>query len=452
MVSIGKYDEQSLRRLDSVKENTRPPDPLRDTSPSLKADKGGEVLASLNNLVLALRQGCAGFWVSYDEFQDEICISSNKKRWEIIKDHNRVQMRASLEDKHNFKPISRELFRDAVLMVAHERARDSGKEWLNSLSWDGVDRVSEFARDYLRVTDTIGDLGAPVGYVEAVSHYLWSALSGRVLDPGCKADMVPVLISAEGTRKSSGVAAIAPYDEWFSKIDFSDKGDDLSRKIKGKAIAEIDELRGVKSAAKEHIKSFLTTRMDAWVPKYQEAAIQYKRRCVFVGTSNDYQFLDADGSRNRRWLPLHVSPGSLIDTDRIEADRNQLWAQGRELYHEYGVMWRKAEQLAASVVGAFSYEDVWQSRVDQWLSSPATNLIDLPHYLGKGGVQESTVGKVISDLPFTTSEALVGATGLSVDRHTPNHQHRITDILRNLGFKNQNVMLRGKRARWWVIE
>lgn len=62
--------------------------------------------------------------------------------------------------------------------------------------WDGVERVERFLESYA---------GAEAGdYSRAVSRYMWTAMAARLLNPGAKCDMVPVLVGGQGTGKSTG--------------------------------------------------------------------------------------------------------------------------------------------------------------------------------------------------------------------------------------------------------
>jgi predicted P-loop ATPase len=269
-----------------------------------------------------------------------------------------------------------------------------------------------------------------------------------LIKPGVKADMVLVMVGPEGTKKSTSVAAIAPTHEWFVEIGLGDSADDLARKIKGRCVVELAELRGLKSAAKEHIKAIITTPRDTWVPKYFESTTTYARRCLFVGTSNDYEFLDADGSRNRRWLPVAIRADAVVDVDAIARDRDQLWAEGAELFREYGVMWKGAERLARKVVGAFTAEDAWKPRIQEWLDLPAPKAIGLDNFGAGADVASELNGKCVREVDFSTTEALA-AVGIQVSRITPKETHRMSALLRSMGFDNRTVTRRGKRGRWW---
>ncbi len=76
--------------------------------------------------------------------------------------------------------------------------------------------------------------------------------------------------------------------------------------MRGRLVAEIGELRGLNTKELESIKAFVTRTHENWIPKYREFATQFPRRLVFVGTTNEDEFL-ADKTGNRRWLPVEVS-------------------------------------------------------------------------------------------------------------------------------------------------
>src|SRR5690606_14634369 len=114
-----------------------------------------------------------------------------------------------------------------------------------------------------------------------------------------KADMAPILVGQQGAGKSTAVAAMAPAPEFFAEISFSEKDEDLARKMRGRLVAEIGELRGLHTREQEAIKAFVSRTHENWIPKYREFAVQFPRRLVFIGTTNKDEFL-ADETGNRR--------------------------------------------------------------------------------------------------------------------------------------------------------
>jgi len=309
--------------------------------------------------LVLVRPDLCGMDIRLDRFRDEIvfALPDAPQAWLPLTDADYTRLRIALE-RLGFRPVGRELMRDAVLMVAEDRPFDSAIEWLEGLAWDGVPRVAGFFAGYFGCGDS--------PYALALSRYLWSAMAGRLLSPGIKADMVPVLVGVQGSRKSSGVAAMLPDDGMFCEVSFHEKEDDLSRKLRGCLVAEIAELQGLRTRELEGIKAFITRTHEKWVPKYREFATSYARRNVFVGTTNQEQFL-ADETGNRRWCPIRTG---VVDVAAVARDRLQLWAEGRLLFLEHGVCWQDAERLAAGMHEAHMVSEQWQEEIERWLDEP----------------------------------------------------------------------------------
>lgn len=298
---------------------------------------------------------------AYDQFRDEIIFySQDRKKWQRESDEFFIELRMRLEAVYGFEQIGREKMRDAVLWVAKNNTVDTATEWLKAQEWDGTPRIENFLFEYMGCDNT--------AYTRAVSLYLWTGLAGRVLEPALKADMIPVLKSPEGYKKSSAIEAIAPNEELFVEIDFSEKDADLARKMRGKLVAEIAELRGLRTRELESILAFVTRRFEEWIPKYREFSTSFPRRLMFIATTNEDEFLD--GAReHRRWLPLLVSGAA--DVDAIRRDRKQLWAEARLRFEKDGLLFEKAEALGKLNRGDFVISDSWGDAILDYLESPS---------------------------------------------------------------------------------
>lgn len=390
-------------------------DPADVDLPAFDRAKNGQIKATVNNLLMALhRPDLTKIDIGMDAFRDEIMIASaGTNRWRTFADADYVFLRAHLElGMNGFAPIGRELIRDAVLAVAEQRRFDSAILWLNQLKWDGVPRIDSFFADLFGAEDT--------PYNRAVSAYLWTAMAGRILAPGCKADMVPILVGLQGAGKSTAVAAMAPSVEFFTEVSFAEKDDDLARKMRGKLIAEIGELRGLHTKDLEAIKAFVTRTHEHWIPKYREFQTTFPRRLVFVGTTNRDQFL-ADDTGNRRWLPVKVD---VANVDLVRKLAPQCWAEAAIRFLMGGVEWNAAQQLATEVHDEFAYQDEWESSVRAWLSTPAW---------GADGQKKGV----------TTHQALFHAVGVEVRNVTRHHEQRMGSLLRKIGFERKKVRVDG---------
>lgn len=393
------------------------------TLPRMARNKNGLRVPSLANLAIVFaRPDYFGFHVCFDSFLNNTMIAPfGTDQWRAFNDTDLVKLRRRLETAFGFAPIPHEMMRHATMDAASEHEFDSAALWLKSHVWDGQARVEGFFTRYFGVLDS--------EYTRAVSRYTWSALAGRVLHPGIKADMVPILVGKQGMMKSSGVKAMCPHEEFFSEIDLNKRDEDQSRIMRGKLIGEIAELKGLHSRDAESIKSFITRTHEEWIPKYREMSTVFPRRIIFIGTTNDSQFL-SDPTGNRRWLPMEVS---LIDVDAIARDMRQLWAEARHLYLNGGVDW-SAENLAADAHATYRRVDPWEEIINDWLDTPDDMTGETPRATNK--LQISVIAR--------------DALNLDVRNYNPQHGTRIGNFLRVEGYcERREVLSTGKKLRVW---
>ena len=378
------------------------------------------------NLVKALRRpDVCGVRIGLDRFRDEIMLAApGTDQWRPFGDADYVWLRAHLEGpKANFGPISKDLARDVVLAVAAEQEFDSATMWLESLPDDGGNRCETFLIDYFGAEDT--------PYVRAVSLYLWTALAGRVMQPGCKADMVPILVGEQGLGKSTAISALVPSVDFFTEVSFAEKDDDLSRKMRGKLIAEIGELRGLHTKELEAIKAFITRTHEQWIPKYREFTTLFPRRLVFVGSTNADQFL-ADATGNRRFLPVRVS---WVAVDKVKAVAPLCWAEARRLFQAGGVQWANAERLGKAVHEEYTFTDTWEESVKKWLAAPL--------FADDGEVSNL-------NQPLKIADVLVGSLGFDPKSIKRSDEMRMGALLRNMGYSRKRMQINGVQEYVYV--
>lgn len=397
--------------------------PTPDELPAFKRDGKGQIEPTVTNTVLAVRRpNLVGVQVAYDEFRDEITVAppGTDLAWRPMTDADTVSIRMGLESV-GFKSAPKELARDACVLVAAENIYDSAKLWINSLTWDGVPRVEKFLTTFMGCEDT--------PYTRAVSFYMWSALAGRVLKPGVKADMVPIYEGDQGLRKSSSIEALSPAPEFFVELDFDKDEDDTVRSLRGALVGEVAELSGLHTRQIEWIKKFVVRKIEKWIPKYKEFSTTFARRLVFIGTTNRTDIL-ADETGNRRWLPLHITKA---DVEGIVAAREQLWAEGAVLFSKHGVMWWEAEHLAGVEHDKYTMEDAWESAVYAWLNGEDE--------FGEGPAKKHTA--------FTTSDVLAGALRIQLKDQDRLAQKRVSAILRTFGYVQKTARIDGVPKRAW---
>lgn len=371
----------------------------------------------------------------YDEFSDAMLVGNDDTPvgldgWRAFTDMDKVALRCILETGAD-REVSERDVRDFLLTTRSMHTIDRGKAWLQPLQWDGNPRIGDFLHSYC---------GAPANdYTRACSRYLWTALAGRVLEPGCKADMMIVLVSPQGWGKTRAVNALVPRPEFAAEISLHEKSDDLARKIRGRMVCELAELDGVSKRDVEWLKSFISRTHETWVPKYQEFTSTFGRRCIFIGTSNRDDFL-IDDTGNRRWLPIRLEHRDIIYSSdaRIVTDREQLWAEGAAMFQNFGVVFREAEELAKQQHAEFLYDDSWADTIASWLVAAPVGLDGKP--AGLAPVDRPHVKMV---------EILQGALRLDIAHRNTTAEKRAGAALRALGWASATMRLEGNVQRVW---
>ncbi len=372
--------------------------------------------------------------IGFDEFYDRVMLApAGTDRWQPLTDNDMIQLRDTFERTLRFASIPKETMRDALELVASRHKFDSAMTWIDGLTWDGVPRINQFLSAYCGTVDD--------EYTRAVSEYIWTGLAGRVLDPGCQLDMVVAFQSPQGRMKSTGFQAMVPTDECFTDgLSLHEDDDNFKRLLRGKLLVEVAEMAGLSKADIGLVKRVITRRVEEWIEKFKTQPSRFKRRCMLFASTNEPQFLPLDETGQRRWLPVEVT---ILDRDRIAADRDQLWAEGAARWSErratlgvvHGVAWQDAERLAAGKHAKYEQTDVWEVSIERWLSAP-----------GPAGEAAPATR------PLALSEVLTGAIGLNTAHQDVRAEKRAARVMRQLGYESQFVRLDGKLGKRWALK
>lgn len=333
----------------------------QETRPEFdNVSSSGQTPSTTSNIVKALSWTGCRVALRFDNFLGATMVAFNgDTELKELRDTDYVRIQLHLNTYANMTNTTTNRVREVVHFVAEQFKTDSAKDWINSLRWDGIDRISSFATRALGAEDT--------PYSHAVAKYLWTALAARCVTPGAKADMTPVFIGAQGIRKSTAIRMLAPTENSFLEVDLASRDDDLARTLRGRLVVEAGELRGFTHRDDNEIKSWLTRQEETWVPKYQENVTTYKRRFMVIGSSNNPRFLQ-DPTGNRRWLPLMVGrTRKTLDTEYISVNLEQLWAQAKSWYETEGIMYQEAELLAIDEHMKHIRITPEESRIRAWL-------------------------------------------------------------------------------------
>lgn len=299
-----------------------------------------------------------------------------------------------------------------VIRVVAKRDRyHPVREYLDGLTWDGVERIDSMLIDYMGAKDTRLNR-------EFSRRWLVSACA-RARKPGCKVDTVLILVGKQGAKKSTALEKLAVHPEWFSDSTIDMRSKDGYQSLQGVWIYELGELDSVAKRDATTVKAFLSAKVDKYRKSYGRNDERVPRACVLVGTTNESEFLN-DPTGARRFWPVRVKH---TDAEGLERARDQLWAEADAAYRDGERWWLDDDQesAAAKSAEAFQVGDTWRDLIAKW-----------------------TKDKIE---PFKVSQVAVEGLEISADKHRPGLSRRIGPILRDLGF--EKTQMRGPEGRGW---
>jgi len=215
----------------------------------------------------------------------------------------------------------------ATNICASENRFHPVRERLESLAerWDGVKRVETFFIDYLGCDDT-------KYHRQAAMTMLLGAVA-RAYEPGHKFDFVAILEGAQGAGKSTFITTLAL--DWFSELshDISDNNK-MVESMQGSWIIEIGELSAMSRSDVNDLKAFVSRTHDKARLAFEPRVIIYPRQCIFVGSTNDREYL-RDTTGNRRYWPIVCNlDGKMIDLNRLIREVELIWGEAVLMYRE----------------------------------------------------------------------------------------------------------------------
>ena len=218
----------------------------------------------------------------------------------------------------------------AIKIVANENKYHPIRDYLDSLAWDGQERIRYALNKYLGAD-------ADDYTYEALRLFMLGAIN-RAYRPGCKFEFMLCLVGGQGAGKSTFFRLLALRDDWFSDDIRKLDDENVYRKLQGHWIIEMSEMIATASARSiEEIKSFLSRQKETYKVPYETHPEDRPRQCVFGGTSNSLDFLPLDRTGNRRFIPVMIHAENaavhiLDDEQEARAYIVQMWAEAMTIY------------------------------------------------------------------------------------------------------------------------
>ena len=266
--------------------------------------------------------------IKYNEFSDKIEYQENP-----IDDNHISKMSSIIENEYNIH--SHKKLDDAIRNVANSNRYNPLKKILEGLEWDGVQRINTM------FTDTLGAENNK--YNSNVAKLLLLGALNRLYNEGCKFDYCVILSSenTQGLGKSSLIRKLALDDMYFTdSLRTLETDTNTLQLLRGKWFIELGELKALNKCkgGAESIKQFISAQADTYRDSYARHTKDFKRKCVFVGTTNKSEYL-IDDTGNRRFLPVicategdkesmsRIKYHMYENTEEIKNYVLQLWAE-----------------------------------------------------------------------------------------------------------------------------
>ena len=306
---------------------------------------------------------------------------------------------------------------EAVSVVAHDHAFHPVRNYLNKLEWDRVPRLDTWLTTVMGVAQS--------GYSAKVGKRWMISAVARVMRPGCKADSVMILEGGQGEGKSTALSILG--GDWFMDTPFALGDKDGFQAIRGKWIIELGELDSFNKAESTKAKQFFSASTDTYRESYGRRTNDVPRQCVFVGTTNQDEYLK-DATGNRRYWPVACTR---VDLEQLREIRDQLWAEAMFCYEAGEIWWVNRDETAM-----FSEAQDERFVVDEW-EGPILNWLE-----------ESQIGETTSG-----SEVLASALKLDFGHWGKPEQMRVGAIMHRLGWRRVRLPALAKSGqRPWAYK
>jgi len=258
-------------------------------------------------------------------------------------------------------------------------------DWIRSVPWDGVDRLSALANKL--VVDPSQQLYRDI----VIKRWSLGAVAAAASEQGAKNEMVLVLSGEQGIGKTTFFRSLAPAEFVLDGHLLNPSDKDSIKLAVSHWLVELGELDATfRKSDIAAIKAFLSKDRDELRLPYAPNTSVFPRRTAFCASVNDKNFL-VDHTGNRRYAALEI-----FTIDRfIVVDMQQYWAQILTLFEAGEQWWLTPEEEAMQAASNQDFE----------VESPIRDKIletydfDNKNLLSKG--PELTASGVLSDIGIT---------------------------------------------------
>ncbi|MEP2533504.1 VapE domain-containing protein [Shimia sp.] len=332
-------------------------------------------------------------WEDADDMSIQIILSANAERGGYEVDIARTHIETAVLNQGMNNPIH----------PVKDFLEACEAKWRSKNAPTG--NIERLAIDYLGCPDT--------PFHRESSRMLLIAAVARIYEPGCKFDVMPIIEGPTGSRKSTFWDILFGGFTTELKCDL-DKTDRVIENLRGNWAVEMAEMAAAKKADSNTLKMQLSSSRDVHRLAYAKREKEFPRQSIWVGTSNEDDYLTDPTSTRRYWVwRTLLSRFNPIDTAKLE--RN-LWALWGEAMYAYKTMRQEK-----------AHGDLWLDLQDHDVILEANQIAE--------GSRKRTAAENVSeivrdwlDTPVPAEDALVDKDGMTL----AGYEGDVTPMVRNM--------------------
>lgn len=347
----------------------------------------------------------------FDDFYNSVFLD-DKKGGHEMKDIDIFKLTLRLQRAYGLRRIGDATVRRALVIMADRIHKNDPLDWLETLKWDGRNRLDNFFIEYMGAKKT--------PYVEAASKNFWISIVARIYNPGCIMRTMVILKSKQWQGKSTAFAIIG--GKWYAEVQENIQSNNFLQSLHGKMILEFADMSGMDRADINRIKQVISCRMDRFRAPYDRTPADHPRQCVLVSTTNEGNFLRDDTGGSRFW-PIETGT---INHDKLTKDREQLFAEAVSRF-KAGETWHiMPMEETEAIQESYRQTDEWERIIEEFL--------DRPSFLDK----ETTVAQIATE-----------CLKIPIDRLDKSTQIRIARNLTTVGWEKFQRFTEGRNVKVW---
>jgi len=357
------------------------------------------------------------FW--FDDFYRSFMTDIDGQA-ETLSDNHIFQIMTLVQSSYGLRKISRSIITDGICSACYTDRRHAARDWVKTLTWDGVARVETFFSD---------NCGAEDNEVNReISKYFFTSFAARLLGPefdpasGNKVDAMVVLEGDQGIGKGMLLKAIVG-PSWHYEVSRGMNDKDFYQDMRGKLLAEFADFNQFEPHKLSQVKQLITCQTDRMRVSYGRESQDFDRVCIFVATTNEKEYL-FDSTGNRRFLPIRLGK---INLKAVRKIREQLFAEAVVLYKANVEKWWRFKH----------WDALTKVRADRMVSDLSDDWLHI--------IQNYTTGRD----KVKTADIWVHAFNQDIGKLTKPTSNAISKAMRTLGWNYRAVREAGSVHKAW---